>query len=155
LDRTHQMSQFALTIVFAGLPGAVLSPLAGAIVDRVDRRRVLIAANVGAGLCSLALFLGLRAGALTLPWVYAAVAAAALCSTFQWPALTASVTLLVSKGEYGRASGMLEMGNAAATLAAPALAGLLLVVMELRNLFLFDVLSFLVVILALLVIRIP
>jgi DHA3 family macrolide efflux protein-like MFS transporter len=155
LDRTHQVSQFTFTVVCAGLPGALLSPFAGAIVDRVDRRRLLMVANAGAGLCSLALFLAMRAGALSLPFVYAAVAAAALCSTFQWPALTASVTLLVDQDQYGRASGMLEMGNAAASLAAPALAGLLLLVMDLQDLFLFDVLSFLAVIVALFAIRIP
>jgi DHA3 family macrolide efflux protein-like MFS transporter len=48
-ERTGSVTQFALLGLFAVLPRVLLSPLAGAIVDRWDRRAVMIVADAGAG----------------------------------------------------------------------------------------------------------
>jgi MFS family permease len=56
---------FALALVFAAhaLPGALLAPIAGAIVDGFDRRRVLIVADLLAAIATLAMMAAALAGA--------------------------------------------------------------------------------------------
>ena len=55
---------FGLALVFAAhaLPGAVLAPFAGAIVDGMDRRRVLIAADVIAAVITIGMMISALAG---------------------------------------------------------------------------------------------
>jgi MFS family permease len=55
-----------------------------------------------------------------------------------WPALTASVTLLVPKAQYGRANGFVQLGEALPQIAGPALAGALYVIIHLGNMALID-----------------
>src|SRR5260370_16943059 len=50
LQHTHSVTQYTLTIVFAGLPAILLGPFAGALVDRWDRRWVLFWCNLGPAL---------------------------------------------------------------------------------------------------------
>jgi MFS transporter, DHA3 family, macrolide efflux protein len=155
LDHTHSVTQFTLTIVFAGLPAVLIGPFAGVLVDRTDRRTVLILTNLGSACCALVLFLLLRSGHLAVWHIYIVVACNAVFSTFQWPALAAAITMLVGRNNLGRASGMLEMGNAATTIAAPPLAGLLLILMDVWNLLLIDFVTFFFAIASLLLVRIP
>ncbi|MEJ2734979.1 MAG: MFS transporter, partial [Anaerolineae bacterium] len=54
-EQTGSATQFALIGLSAVLPRVILSPLAGAIVDRWDRRRVMILSDAGAGLSTLAI----------------------------------------------------------------------------------------------------
>jgi len=155
LDHTHSVTRFTLTVVFAGLPGVLIAPLAGAVVDRSDRRTTMILTNVGSALCSLTLFALLKAGRLEVWHIYIVVACNSIFNTFHWPALAAAITMLVDKAKLGRAAGMLDTGNAITTIAAPPLAGLLLVLIGIWNLLLIDVVSFFFAIAALLLVTIP
>lgn len=47
-QRTGSVTQFALISLFTALPGIVFSPLAGALVDRWDRRWAMILSDAGA-----------------------------------------------------------------------------------------------------------
>src|SRR5262249_24292060 len=115
----------------------------------------VILCNLGSALCSLALFLLLRAGALAVWHIYVVVAYNSVFNTFQWPALVAAITMIVPEKDLGRADGMLEMGNAATTLAAPPLAGLLMAFTGVWNLLLLDFVSFFFAIASLLLIAVP
>ncbi|HTQ80196.1 MAG TPA: MFS transporter [Thermoanaerobaculia bacterium] len=154
LQQSHSVTQFAMTIVLTST-GMLVAPFAGAIVDRSDRRTVLILCNAGSALCSLALFLLLRADALAVWHIYIVVACNSIFNTFQWPAIAAAITMLVDKDQFGRADGMLEMGSAATTIAAPPLAGILMAYIGIWNLLLIDFVTFFFAIGSLLLIRIP
>jgi len=52
-EQSGSVTQFALIGLFTALPNIVLSPLAGALVDRWDRRWAMILSDTGAGLCTL------------------------------------------------------------------------------------------------------
>src|SRR5258707_9312350 len=54
LQRTQSVTQFALILVSGTLPRIFLSPLAGVLVDRWDRRWVMLLSDVAAGVCGLA-----------------------------------------------------------------------------------------------------
>jgi predicted MFS family arabinose efflux permease len=154
-ERTGSATQFALIGLFAVLPRVVLSPLAGSVVDRWDRRRAMIMGDAGAGFSTLVLVLLLFTNRLEIWHVYLIVGVSAAFSTVQWPAFTAATTLLVPKKNYGRANGMVQLGKAAADILAPALAGFLVLVIELDGVILIDFATFVFAVITLLPVRFP
>jgi DHA3 family macrolide efflux protein-like MFS transporter len=154
-EQTGSATQFALIGLSAVLPRVALSPLAGAIVDRLDRRRVMIASDVGAGLSTLAVALLFMAARLEIWHIYLLTGIGAAFGTLQWPAFTATTSLLVSKKNLGRANGMVQFGQAASEILAPALAGVLLGLIRLEGVILIDVATFVFAFTTLLLVRLP
>lgn len=152
---TGSATSFALTLVFGVLPGILVSPVAGVLVDRWPLRRVLIVSDAASALAKLALVALLAVGRLELWHVYLVEAVASVLLALQTPALGATTTLLVPEKHLGRASGMLSSGEAGATILGPLLAGLLIGPIGLAGVVLVDLATFLVALVALAVIRIP
>ncbi len=71
----------------------------------------MILGDAGAGLGTLALVLLFVAGRLDVWHIYLIAGISAAFSTVQWPAYTASTTLLVAKEHLGRANGMIQFGR--------------------------------------------
>lgn len=154
-ERTGSATQFALIGLAAVLPRVLLSPLAGAIVDRYDRRRVMIFSDVGAGLSTLAVVLLLFTAQLEIWHIYLLAAINAAFGTVQWPAFAATTSLLVSKENLGRANGMVQFGRAASEILAPAMAGVLVGRIRLEGVIFIDVVTFLFAVGTLLLVRFP
>ncbi|NDJ78610.1 MAG: MFS transporter [Chloroflexi bacterium] len=154
-EQSEAVTPYALVWLAASLPQVLLAPVAGALVDRWDRRWVMILSDCGAGLSTLAIALLLFAGDLSTGPIYAAVLIAALFSVFQWPAYSAATTLLVPKEHYARASGMVEMAQGIGMLVAPLIAGLLMKLAGLKLVLLIDFTTFAFAVGTLLVVRFP
>jgi MFS family permease len=154
-ERTGSPTLFAYIGLFAVLPRVIFSPIAGVIVDRFDRRKVIILADAGAGLSTLFVALMLYMGQLELWHIYLSSFASALCGTFQWPAYTAAVSQLVPQKQLGRANGMNQFGRAAAEIFSPLLAGVLMISIQLEGVILIDVATFLFAMLTLSLVRFP
>jgi DHA3 family macrolide efflux protein-like MFS transporter len=152
---TGSVTRFALVTFCAVAPLTFLSPLAGAVVDRFDRRWVMVVSDAGAGAASLALALLFWSGRVELWSLCAAMVWSSVCRGLRFPALAASIPLMVGKEHLGRANGMLEIGNAASQLLAPLTAGFLVGAIQIRGVILLDVASFAAAILSLLAVRIP
>ncbi|MBW4497710.1 MAG: MFS transporter [Oscillatoria princeps RMCB-10] len=154
-ERTGSVTQFALISVFARLPALLLFPFAGALIDRWNRRWAMILSDSGAGLSTVAIALLLVTGRLEIWHIYLAVAVSSAFSAFQWPAYSAATTLLVPKQHLGRASGMIQLGEAAAQFLAPMLAAGLLSLIHLPGIILTDFATFLFSLATLISIRFP
>jgi DHA3 family macrolide efflux protein-like MFS transporter len=154
-QRTGSVTQFALISLFTALPGIVFSPLAGAFVDRWDRRWAMILSDTGAGVCTLSVALLLWANRLEVWHIYVAMALSSTFSAFQWPAYSAATTLLVSKEHLGRASGMVQLSEAVAQIASPSLAAVLMGVVQVQGVMLIDFITFLFAVLTLTFVRVP
>lgn len=154
-QRTGSVTRFALISFFAALPGILISPLAGALVDRYDRRGMMILSDAGSGFCTLAMALLLWSARLEMWHIYFFVALSSCFLAFQWPAHSAAITLLVPKQQLGRASGMVQSSQAGAQLISPVLAGVLMVSLGVEGVMLVDVATFLFALFTLLVVRIP
>ncbi len=124
-QETGSATTFAISLLFNVLPNILVSPIAGALVDRWNRRWVMILSDIGAGLGTLTIALLMRNGQLAVWHIYLFNSLAATLNAFQQPAYTASITLLVPREVYGRASGMVQMGQAFGQIVAPLLAGVL------------------------------
>lgn len=152
---SRSVTLFALANLFAQLPGLLLSPFAGALVDRWNLRRTLILSDAMAALGALALLFLARSGHLEIWHIYLLLGFASLSSAFQVPAHGAMVTVLVPKKDLARAGGMNEMSNGLSQLVAPMLGGVLLSLIHLEGVALVDLLTFLVALATLWTVRIP
>lgn len=154
-ETTGRATPFALTALFGSLPGVLLSPLAGVLADRWNRRWIMILADTGAALATLLAAVMILADRLQIWQIYVVALLGAVCGTFQRPAYMASVTMLVPKKDLGRASGLMQGSQAVGMLVPPVLAGFLFVTIGLRGIILIDFVTYFFAIGALLLVRIP
>ncbi len=155
-DQTHSVLMLALTQIAFSAPFVVLSPLAGVLADRWNRRTAMVVSDFGAGSAVVAAAALYITGRLQ-PWMVIPINfVMAGFITLMWPAYTASVTLLVPKEHYGRANGFVQLGEALPQIAGPALAGALYVAIRVGNMALIDGATYLFSVLVLLLfVRIP
>lgn len=154
-QQTGSATSFALTLLFNMLPKALVAPLAGVLADRYDRRRIMILADASAGLTTLVVALLFMSGNLSIWHIYLLTALNASASALQGPAFGAAVTQLVPKAQFGRANGMLQLGQGIGQVIAPVLAGAFIGVFGLASVLLFDMVTFLIAVATLLLIRFP
>jgi MFS family permease len=154
-QRTQSATQFALILFSGALPRILLSPLAGALVDRWDRRSVMLLSDVGAGFGMLAIALLYFAHHLAIWQVFLATGLTGACGAFQLPAYLAATTLLVPERQLGRANGLLQVGIAAQDVLAPLLAPVLVAALQLGGVLIVDAVTFFVAVATLLVVRFP
>ena len=90
--RTGSATGFALVILLITLPGIFLSPLAGVLVDRWDRRRTMMLSDGTAALCVLTIALLLGFHRLEVWHVCVIAAITSMVTTLQFPAYSAAAT---------------------------------------------------------------
>ncbi|MGD2252014.1 MAG: MFS transporter [Anaerolineales bacterium] len=130
-----------LLIAFA-LPQLVLSLFAGTLVDRWDRRKVMIASDiVRAILVPAYLFIGKPSD---LPWAFAIAFLTSSFSVFFYPARTALVPELVEDKDLMAANGWMQVGQTIARLSGPILAGVIIGQWGVDNAFIIDAGSFVI-----------
>lgn len=154
-QKTGSVTQFALILVLTSAPMVFLVPFAGALVDRWDRRRTMIAANLVSAAGVLALFALVATDRMAIWHIYLATALTAAATAFHWPAYAAASTLLVPKRHFARAAGLTEFSRAASVVLSPLLASVLLFAAGLRGVLVIDCASFLCAAACLVGIRIP
>jgi MFS family permease len=153
--QTGQATPLALVAFFSVAPRMVLGGFAGAVADRFDRRRIMLAANVGYIVSSGLLLASFASGAFQLWHLYGLVLASALCAAIEAPAFQASVVMLVPDSHRDRANAIGMIGGPAAGVLAPTIAGLLYALIGVVGSISLDIASFMVALLVLLVVRIP
>ncbi len=126
LTLTGSPAQAGAVAAVEKLPYVLLAIPAGAILDRIDRRRVMVASNAVRSiiLAGVALYLGFQATSL---WILVtAIVLSGLCFVFFDVADNAAFPRLVPKSRLAQASGWMEGSVAVSQLAGPAVAGLIL-----------------------------
>ncbi len=154
-QQTGSVTRFVLIAVFTALPGILMLPITGVLVDRWDRRKVMMLSDAGTALCTAVIMLLLWSEQLQLWQIYLLMAIMSVFGSFQWPAYTAATTMLVPKKHYGRAAGMLPLARSIAETLAPFAGGVLVLTIGLPQILFIDVLTFLFAIGSLALIRIP
>ena len=152
---TGQATALALVGFCGFFPLVVMSPLAGALVDRWNRKLVMILSDLAAGLATIAIFVLLKTGHLEIWHLYAAAAFSGVFGAFQFPAYSASITLMLPKEQYTRANAMLGLAQSISSVFAPIAAGALLVFLGIGGILTIDIATFVFAIAALLVVPIP
>ena len=143
------------TLAVLNLAGLLISPLAGAIVDRGDRRKVMLLADCASGGVQAVLAGLLLFGDVRIWQIYLLIAALSVTTTFQRLAYQSAVPQLVPKHYLGHAIGVTQTTNGAAQLVVPLVAAGFLAWIGLGGIVAIDVASYAVAIATVLLVRFP
>jgi MFS family permease len=124
------------------VPQLLVLPIAGNLVDRLNRRLVIIVSDCAVAVMSVAVILLLWWNELQVIHLYAFTLIAALASAFKDPAYRASIGTMLRDDQLTRASGLLGISTTALGIIAPTLAGALIVMVGLTGLAILDLVTF-------------
>ena len=138
---TGSATVLATATLVALLPQVFLSPFAGALVDRWNRRVVMMVADSTIAAFSLLLAYLFVSGNIQLWHVYAVMLIRSAGGAFHWPAMQASTSLMVPEKHLSRVAGMNQMLQGAMSIVAPPVGALLLSVVSMPVVLLVDVVT--------------
>lgn len=154
-ERTGSATAMGAVQVFYLVPFLLVSPLAGALIDRHSRKLMMAVSDLVAVVGTVFLVAMNGLGRLELWHLFAAASLNGLGNAFQWPAYSAAVSVMLPKEQYSRADGLLGLMESAPNILAPVLAGALLPFVGLGGILAVDIATFAVALGALAVVRIP
>lgn len=140
--QTGSAGSMALVTLLAFVPTLLLSVPAGVLADRYDRRLLMM---VGDGCSALGIgyiLLCMSSGGAELWQICLGVFISSTFSALLEPSYRATVTDLLTKEEYSKASGMVSLAGSARYLISPILAGALLAVSDIKLLLFIDICTF-------------
>ncbi len=140
---TGSALDLGVTTAVQMLPYLLFGLVIGAWVDRVDRRRLMIAADLARAGVIASIPAAAAFGWLSVFWIYGATFVAATISIAFDAAQFAAIPSLVATDDLVAANGRIQASFSAATVLGPLLAGTLLTVMPVADIFTLDALSFL------------
>ena len=153
--RTGSATVLATASLVEMLPGIALGPFIGALVDRWNRRRVMLLADSLVALASVALAILFVLGRVAIWYIYLVIFLRALAGAFHGNAMSASTSLMVPVEHLIRIQGLNQMLNGGLNIVAAPLGALLLGLLPMQSILAIDVVTALIAILPLLAIRIP
>ena len=142
LELTGTATSVALMIIVQFLPMAVIGPVAGVVVDRVDRRRLMILMDVVRGLLVLVLLVVHRAEQVWL--LYVVMGATVSATAFFEPARTAVIPNITSRAELLTANALSSATWSAMLAIGAGAGGLVTAVFGRNTAFLVNAVSFFV-----------
>jgi MFS transporter, DHA3 family, macrolide efflux protein len=154
-EQTESATAMGLMQVFFITPFLIMSVPAGVMVDRYNRKLMMMLSDFVAILATGLVFTLYALGRLEFWHLYVAAVLNGLGNTFQWPAYSAAISTMVPKEQLGRANGLMSLMDAGPGVFAPILAGALYPIIGLTGLLGIDVATFFVAIGALLFVHIP
>jgi len=145
----------AFSFIATFLPQLLLGPFTGVFIDRWDRKRIMILADIFIAVCSAVMAVLFAQGRVRIPYIYLLLALRSVGSAFHVPAMQASVPLLAPESELMRVAGVNQVIHSTSTIASPALAALILNTFGMTWALLFDVFGAAIACVTLAMIRIP
>jgi len=137
------------------IPQVFLGPFAGALVDRLNRRVVMIVADSLVALFALWLAYLFWTGSIQLWHVYVGLLARSIGESFHWPAMQASTSLMVPEKHLTRVAGLNQTMNGALNVIGPPLGALLVKLFPFESIMLMDVATALLAVAPLFFVHIP
>lgn len=153
--QTGSASVLAMASFVALLPRVLISPFIGALIDRWNRQRVMIFADLFIAGFTLVLAVIFWQNRVQVWHIYAIMFIRALGSSFHWPAMQSSTSLMVPKDQLARISGMNQTLQGILGILAPMTAALLLDILPMQGMLAIDILTALIAITPLLFVVIP
>lgn len=154
-QKTGSAALLATGTLVAVLPEVFLAPFAGALVDRWNRRKVMIFADAIIALFTLTLAI-LFAFDLVQVWhIFVVMFLRSVGGIFHWPAMQASTSLMVPEKHFSRIAGINQALRGSLNIIAPPLGALLMSVLKFYQVISVDVITAIIAITPLLFIHIP
>jgi DHA3 family macrolide efflux protein-like MFS transporter len=137
------------------MPQVLLGPFAGALVDRWNRKTVMMVSDSFIALVVVALAFLYGTGAIRLWHVFLAMFTRSLGGAFQWPAMQATTTMMVDRESLSRVAGMNQSLMGLVAIVAPPLGAFLMQVVPIQTILLIDVATAVLAVGSLFIIKVP
>lgn len=154
-QKTGSATVLATATLIGLLPQIVLSPVAGTLVDRVNRKWVMILADVSIALVTAVLIYLFWQGDTRTWHIYVLMLIRSLAGAFHFPAMTASTSLMVPEHQLTRIAGLNQVLQGVMGIAVPPLGALIIGLMPMHQVLLIDVLTALVGVSIIFFIQVP
>ena len=151
---TNSGLMMALSIIFGFLPTFFLSPFAGVLADRFDRKKLIMLSDLGIALATLVLFVVFRHGYHGVWLLFLISALRSIGTSIQSPAVSAFLPQIVPEGQLMRANGLLASFQSAIALISPMVSGALMSFWPIEFIFLIDVVTCIIAVLILLFLKV-
>ena len=152
-QQTGKASAMALVTLLAFMPSLLLSPVTGVLADRYDRRLLMMMGNSLSLVGLVFILICMIRGEAQLWQICIGVTISSVFSSLLDSAYKATVTDLLTEEQYTKASGFVQVANAAKFLISPIIAGFLLAVANIKLLLIIDICTFLVTVIFTLIVR--
>lgn len=143
-NETGSAASMALVSLLAFLPTLILSVPAGVLADRYDRRMLMMIGDGCSGIGVLYILMCMLSGHASLGQICIGVLISSVFSALLEPSYRATITDILTKEEYSKASGMVSLAGSARYLVSPLLAGMLLAVSDIKFLLVIDICTFMI-----------
>ncbi|WP_242071966.1 MFS transporter [Nostoc sp. FACHB-110] len=152
---TGKATTLALVSFFSLLPSIIITPISGVIVDRFNRKLLMMVGDTVAVLTTVIILLLYLTNNLQIWHFYLTGAIVGTFNQFQKLAYSSSISLMIPKKHYTRASSLEFLSSYGSNIIAPALAGYLYTVIGFLGIWLIDIFTFAIAISSLLLVNIP
>lgn len=154
-QKTGSATILATATLVGMIPGVILGPFAGALVDRWNRRLVMIIADGSVALATIVLVILFWTGLIQIWHIYIIMFFRSLVGCFHYPAWGASTALMVPKEHMARISGLNQAMYGVLNIISPPLGALLMSVLPMYGVLSIDIGTAAIAIAPLLFVAIP
>jgi MFS family permease len=154
-QNTGSVTKYTIISLATVLPGIVISPFSGVLVDRYDRRKIMLISNIICTASIAAIAYLFYCGNLKIWVIYVSMGINSLCNAFQIASYTSSISVLVPKKHLVRANGLIQTSEGISRLVAPTLAGFLFLKLQVWGVLCIDFFTFIISIISCLIVTIP
>ncbi len=151
--QTGSAASMALVTLLGFLPTLVLSVPAGVLADRYDRRLLMMIGDGCSAMGIIYILICMMKGGASLTQICIGVFISAVFSALLEPSFRATITDLLTKEEYSRASGLVSLAGSARYLFSPVIAGFLLTVSDVKLHLIIDICTFFLTVISAAVVR--
>ena len=152
---TGSATVLATAAMLEFLPRVFIGPLAGTLVDRWNRRMVMLVADTITALATAVLIYLVWAGTLQIWHIYLLMLVRSTAGSFHMPAMLASTSLMVPEEQLTRVQGLNQLMQGVINIAAPLTGALLIEFLPLHSVLAVDLVTAALAILPLIFISIP
>ncbi len=142
LNLTQSVSATAIISISALLPAILLTPIGGVLADRYDRRLLMMIGELLSGLSLAICLVSIMSTNPTMVMICVGVGLSSAFTALMEPAFKATITDMISKEDFAKAGGLVQIVGNAKLLISPALAGFLLSFTSVSTLMIIDILTF-------------
>lgn len=154
--QTKSATILSVASILGMLPMILLSPFVGGLIDRSNKRALLIITDAIVAIFAVFLSIAGSLGSSFPLWlVFVSLFMRAVAQTFQQPTIQSALPTMVPADELTRFNGQLGMIQSANFIIAPALGAFLFSIVSIQYLILLDVIGFIIGASLLLLVKIP
>ncbi|HNE04037.1 MAG TPA: MFS transporter [Anaerolineales bacterium] len=140
-QKTGSATVLATASLFGMLPQVLLGPIAGTIVDRGNRRLIMILSDSLIAISTLLLAYLFWSGAAEIWHIYVALTIRSAGGAFHYPAMASSTSLMVPDKHLSRVAGANQTLQGLISIVAPPVGALLVAAMSTQNILMIDVIT--------------